>query len=74
MPGKAADMEMNVYILNSVVSSAGLFSSSSVLAAGRLPLTLAPSQFCSSFQWTEDLPGGSSRNFFSATAVIRLAS
>lgn len=80
MPGKAEDMRMNCHLLNMVTAlfhllmAAGLFSSSSVSAAVRLLLTLAPSQFCSSFQWTEDLPGGSSRNFFSATAAIRLVS
>lgn len=80
MPGKAEGVHMNFHLLNMVTAlfhllmAAGLFSSSSVSAAVRLLLTLAPSQFCSSSQWTEGLPGGSSRNFFSATAVIRLAS
>lgn len=80
MPGKAEDMHMNCHFLNIVTATfhllpaAGLFSSFCVLAAVKLLLTLAPGQFCSSFQWMEDLPGGSSRNFFSATAAIRLAS
>lgn len=51
--------------------SAGLFSSSSVLAVVRRLRTLAPSLFCCSSQWTGVSAGASSRNFSSVTAAIR---